>query len=113
MGLNDSSVSAGGGAGAATAPNTAATSTYNNNTTASNSAQCNDDDAAVGVRRHMERLSGQWLGVLQEQVYARLMGHLFECILREAMRPLLTAECIAEAEGAEISRVFRSLQMIR
>lgn len=29
------------------------------------SGSCNNDDAAVLVRRHMERLSSQWLGVLQ------------------------------------------------
>lgn len=65
------------------------------------------------MRRHLEGLSSQWLGVLQETVYARLMGYLVEAVLRESMRPVLGAECIAEAEGAEICRVYRSLQHIR
>jgi hypothetical protein len=73
----------------------------------------NNDDAAVLVRRHLERLSSQWVGVLQEQVYARVVGHLAEAVLREAMQPVLTAECISEAAGEEISRVYRSLQQIR
>jgi hypothetical protein len=73
----------------------------------------NDDDAAVLVRRHLERLSAQWLGVLQDCVYARVMGHLLEVALKEAMLPVVTSECIAEAAGAEISRVYRSLQQIR
>jgi hypothetical protein len=76
-------------------------------------ARSNDDDSAVLVRRHMERLSGQWLGVLQEQVYAKLMGHLLDGVLKEAMQPILSAECISEAAGAEVSRVFRSLQHAR
>ena len=77
-------------------------------------ASClSSDDAAVLVRRHLEGLSTQWLGVLQETVYAKLMGFLVEAVIREAMRPVLTAECIAEAEGAEICRVYRSLQHVR
>jgi hypothetical protein len=75
--------------------------------------RCNDEDGAVLVRRQLERLSAQWLGVLQEAAYARLLGHLLDCVLREAMAPVLAAECIAESAGAEVSRVFRSLQQVR
>jgi len=73
----------------------------------------NDDEAAVLVRRHMERLSAQWLGVLQDSVYARLLGYLLDSLLVGAMAPVLTTECVAEAAGAEISRVYRTLQQIR
>lgn len=81
--------------------------------TNTSASQWNNDDSAVLVRRHMERLSGQWLGVLQEGVYSRLLGHLFDVILQEAMKPILLSECIAEAAGAEVTRVYRSLQHIR
>lgn len=75
--------------------------------------RCNDEDGAVLVRRQLERLSAQWLGVLQEGTYSRVLGHLVDGVLREAMAPVLAAECVSEAAGAEISRVFRSLQQVR
>lgn len=46
-------------------------------------------------------------------MYTRLLGHLLEYVLREAMRPILLAECISESAGADVSRVYRSLQGIR
>ena len=46
-------------------------------------------------------------------MYERLMGHLLDLVLREAMKPILTADCVSEAAGAEVSRVYRSLQHIR
>lgn len=74
---------------------------------------CNDDESAVLVKRHLERLSGQWVGVLQDSTYRRLMGYLLDAVLAQAMQPILTADCISEAAGAEVARVFRSLQEAR
>jgi hypothetical protein len=65
------------------------------------------------VVRHFERLGGQWQSVLQESVYARLVGHLLEEVLREVLQPLLSAECIGEEAGADIARIFRTLQRAR
>ena len=73
----------------------------------------NDEDGAAAVKRHLERLSSQWAGVLQEGTYSKLLGHLLDGVLVQAMAPLLSTDCIAEAAGAEINRVFRSLQQTR
>lgn len=67
----------------------------------------NDLEGASLIIRHLERLSSQWLGVLQETVYERVMGFLVEGILRSAMQPILDADCITEEAGSDISRVFR------
>lgn len=73
----------------------------------------NDEDSAGLVVRHLGRLSTQWQGVLQESVYHRLMGYLLEHVLREVVRPVLDAACIAESAGTDISRVYRTLQKSR
>jgi hypothetical protein len=73
----------------------------------------NDEETAALVVRHLERLSSQWLGVLQEAVYCRLAGHLLEGVLQEVMKPLMASEFIAESSAIDITRVFRTLQRAR
>jgi centromere/kinetochore protein ZW10 len=73
----------------------------------------NDEQSAERLRAHMERLSHQWLGVLQEDVYCRVMGHLLEGVLEQLMAPLLRADCISAEAGTEISRIFKAVQKIR
>jgi hypothetical protein len=51
--------------------------------------QVNDEEGAGLIVRHMQKLTGQWQGVLQESVYERLQGHLVESTLRACMSPLL------------------------
>lgn len=73
----------------------------------------NDAEGAALLVRHLERLSGQWLGVLQESVYERVIGFLLEGVLRVAMQPVLEADTITEEAGSDISRVFRTIQRSR
>jgi uncharacterized protein YoaH (UPF0181 family) len=76
-------------------------------------SRVNDEDAAVQVSRHIERLGSQWRDVLQESVYCRLMGYLIECAMRAAMKPILVADTIGEAAGTDISRILRKLQVVQ
>jgi hypothetical protein len=73
----------------------------------------NDAEGAALLVRHLERLSGQWLGVLQESVYERVIGFLLEGVLRVAMQPVLDTDTITEEAGSDISRVFRTIQRSR
>ena len=82
----------------------------------------NDDEAALILVRHLERLQGQWQGILQTSVYNRLMGFLLEEVVRGAMDPLLAAVVadgaddtiiISESCAQEISRVFRTIARTR
>lgn len=75
--------------------------------------QCNNYESALLIRKHMEHISSQWLTVLQDNVYSRLFGYLFDFILKEVMKPILTTDCIAEAAGSEINRIFKALQQIK
>eukprot|EP01034_Spumella_vulgaris_P021791 gene21791-27860_t len=72
----------------------------------------NDEQSAERLRAHMERLCHQWLGVLQEDVYCRVMGHLLEGVLEQVMAPLLRADCISAEACTEISRIFKAIQKI-
>lgn len=67
----------------------------------------NNEESAAMVIKHIERVSTQWKGVLQQSVYERVVGHLVEYTLRAIMKPVLTADCISETSGAEISRVMK------
>jgi len=69
----------------------------------------NDEESAAVVVRHLEQLSSQWLGVLQEPAYSRLTGFLFECVVRDCMAPVLAAECISESAATDISRLYRTI----
>eukprot|EP00596_Hydrurales_sp_CCMP1899_P008559 CAMPEP_0119049468 /NCGR_PEP_ID=MMETSP1177-20130426/64842_1 /TAXON_ID=2985 /ORGANISM="Ochromonas sp, Strain CCMP1899" /LENGTH=658 /DNA_ID=CAMNT_0007026749 /DNA_START=596 /DNA_END=2572 /DNA_ORIENTATION=- len=73
----------------------------------------NDEESAGLVVRHLERLMGQWQGVLQEIVYDRVIGYLLEDVLRAVMRPILETDCVTESAGGDISRVFRTVQRAR
>jgi hypothetical protein len=73
----------------------------------------NDEESASLVVRHLERLRGQWQGVLQDVVYERALGYLVEGVLRALMLPVLDADCITESAGGDISRVFRVIQKTR
>lgn len=77
------------------------------------SSQCNDYERALLIRKHMEHLSNQWLNVLQDQVYSRLFGFLFDVTIGELMKPLLVAECIDTNAGTEINRIFKAMLQIR
>lgn len=67
----------------------------------------NNEESAAMVVKHLERISAQWKGVLQQSVYERVVGHLIEHALRAIMKPILGADCISETSGAEISRVMK------
>jgi len=69
----------------------------------------NDEESAAVVVRHLEQLSSQWLGVLQEPAYSRLTGFLLECVLRDCMAPVLAAECISESAATDINRLYRTI----
>ena len=43
----------------------------------------------------------------------RIVGYLLESVLRAAMQPILTSDCVTESAGVDISRVFRTLKRIR
>lgn len=73
----------------------------------------NDESRAGILVGHLERLSTQWLGVLQDGAYARFTGLLIEDVVKALMQPLLTTECISETAGGEISRVFKIIQRTR
>lgn len=61
----------------------------------------NDEENAIVLVKHLERLQGQWQNVLQSSVYeryfchdirvlcCRLMGYLMESVIRQAMKPVL------------------------
>jgi hypothetical protein len=59
----------------------------------------NDEESAGLVVRHLERLMGQWQGVLQEVVYDRVIGYLLEGVLKATMRPILETDCVTESAG--------------
>ena len=82
-------------------------------TDGNNYSQCNDYERALLIRKHMEYLSNQWLNVLQDQVYSRLFGFLFDVTVGELMKPLLVAECIDTNAGTEINRIFKAMLQIR
>lgn len=73
----------------------------------------NNENRAGILLAHLERLSTQWLGVMQEDFYGRMMGTLVENVLLEAMKPVLAAECITATAASEIYRIFRVLQRAR
>ena len=52
--------------------------------------QPNDEAAATALLRSLEAVGQQLHGVLSDEVYERAMGHLLECLVREALHPLLT-----------------------
>jgi hypothetical protein len=70
----------------------------------------NDENRALILVNHLERLSTQWLGVLQDIAYSRIMNLLMEKILSSIMAPVLQTECITETACGEISRVYKLLQ---
>ena len=70
----------------------------------------NNVDTATMIVRHLESISGQWQGVLQETMYDRVMGYLFEEVLRAAIKKVLDAEYISEDAGSDINRVFKTIQ---
>ena len=43
----------------------------------------------------------------------RVVGYLLEGVLRAAMQPILTSDCVTESAGGDVSRVFRTLKRIR
>ena len=73
----------------------------------------NDENRASMLVEQLEKLSTQWLGVLQEVNYARFMGYLIDGILKELMAPILSAECITETAASEIYRVFKIVQRVK
>ena len=70
----------------------------------------NDEASAALIVRHLERLRGQWQGVLQDEVYERVVGHLLEGAIRALMHPVMTADRISESAGGDICRLYRVLQ---
>jgi hypothetical protein len=50
---------------------------------------CNDEAAAAALVGRLEAVCSQLHGVLSDAAYERAVGHLVECLLREAMHPLL------------------------
>jgi len=70
----------------------------------------NNVDTAIMIVRHLESISGQWQGVLQETMYDRVIGYLFEEVLRAAIEKVLKAEYISEDAGSDINRVFKTIQ---
>ncbi len=73
----------------------------------------NDEASAALVVRRLERLRGQWQGVLQDEVYERVVGYLLEGALRALTHPVMTAERITESAGGDICRLYRVLQRAR
>lgn len=116
-----------------------ATSSYGGSSSGSSGSGENNEEAAALVLRHFERLKGQWHGVLQDVVYERyvpykntnkiklcsslltnyhlllfrIVGYLLESVLRAAMQPILSSDCVTESAGVDIGRVFRTLKRIR
>ena len=73
----------------------------------------NDEASAALVVRHLERLRGQWQGVLQDVVYERVVGYLLEGALRALMQPVMEAGRITESAGGDICRLYRVVQRAR
>lgn len=73
----------------------------------------NDENRASMLVDQLEKLSTQWLGVLQEVSYARFMGFLIDDVLRELMVPVLQTECITETAASEIYRIFKIMQRVK
>jgi hypothetical protein len=70
----------------------------------------NDEEGAALVVRHLERLRGQWQGVLQDEVYERAVGWLLEGVVRTLVQPVLEAECITECAANDIVRVYQAIR---
>jgi hypothetical protein len=70
----------------------------------------NDENRASILVDQLEKLSTQWLGVLQEANYARFMGFLIDKVLKDLMLPILQTECITETSASEIYRIFKIIQ---
>ncbi len=73
----------------------------------------NDDSRANALVAHLEGLSTQWLGVLQENPYGRFLGLLIDEMLKMVMAPMLQTDCITETACGEISRVFKTILRTR
>jgi hypothetical protein len=73
----------------------------------------NNENRAVILVHHLEKLSSQWFGVLQDEYYGRMMSLLIDNVLQEAMKPVLNADCITATSASEIHRIFKVLQRAR
>jgi hypothetical protein len=73
----------------------------------------NDDGRANILVSHLEGLSTQWLGVLQENPYGRFMGLIIDEMLKLVMAPMLQTDCITETACGEITRVFKTILRTR
>lgn len=79
------------------------------------SVPVNNEQVVPQIISYFVGLRDQWIDVMQEGTYQRIMGHLLESMLRLFMEPLLSSacNCITEMAAADISRLFRSLQKLR
>jgi hypothetical protein len=91
------------------------TTTEPNDTGKSNSSLIvyNNDEAAIVVVRHFDRLRGQWQEILQEPVYDRILGYLIEGVVRKIMEPALQADCISVSAASQIAKLMKTLQDMR
>ena len=84
-----------------------------NSNTNANENQYNNEEAVNLLINHFELLRSQWSDVLQENVYERLIGYLIENLLNNIIGLLFIVECITESAATDISRLLRSIRMIR
>lgn len=73
----------------------------------------NNESRAGMLLAQLDRLSTQWMGVLQDDVYGRVIGVLVERVLQDAMKPVLAADCITVSSANDISRIFKIIQQCR
>ena len=65
----------------------------------------NDEAAAAALVGRLEAVCSQLHGVLSDAAYERAVGHLVECLLREAMHPLLMVSFF----GVDIKRFILTI----
>ena len=69
----------------------------------------NNDKAAVATIKHLDEIKGQWLNVLPDNLYERMMGYIVECMIRCVVQPVQETDCISVTAATDIGRINRIL----
>ena len=84
----------------------------------SSQALMNDERNSSLVVHHLENLSSQWLGVLQEEMYASTLGSLLEEISAKIISTVLSIcngkedKIVSDCAAIDMTRCFRNIQRV-
>ena len=69
----------------------------------------NNDKGAVATIKHLDEVKAQWLNVLPDNLYERMIGYLIECMIRCVVQPVQETDCISVTAATDIGRINRIL----